>query len=99
MMTLQQACDEHMAHMIVDGSRGIYLPQAFAETFGDWPTISPILRAVLLQGPYGDAYWQVWDTVLIGATYVDLDGHVWELVSSDDLWAVRQDTNLDYGAL
>ena len=99
MTTLQQSFDLGLAHMIVDGSRGIYLPQVFAENFGDWPTISPALRATLLQGPYDDEYWQAWDTVLTDATYTDLNGYVWELVSSDDLWIIRQDANLDCGEL
>ena len=99
MMTLEQACDAGMAHMIVDRTRGIYVPQAFAETHSGWTGISAEERTILLAGPSGCDYWEVWDDVLAHATFTDPTGNVWELLHIEDLWAKRQDTNLNYGAI
>ena len=94
MMTLEQAYATGLAHMIVSNTRWIYVPQAFAEDYIGWFGISAEERAILLAGPEGNDYWEVWDDVLAHATFVDPNRHVWELLHVEDLWVKRQDVDL-----
>lgn len=76
---------------IIDSSRGIYIPQAFAEQFEGWHGIDPDDLAILLEGPDHPDYWEAWDAVLSSASYADDDGHTWTLYQDGDLFAVRDD--------
>lgn len=50
---------------ILDSARGQYIPQNFAEVYGDnVPGIDPIDIEILRSGPSEEFYWEAWDSVL-----------------------------------
>lgn len=76
--------------LLLNGSRGIYLPQAFAEQCSNWQGVTPHQFDTLSQGPTNDAYWETWNTVHDAAFLVH-DGTHYTLRTSEDygdLWAV-----------
>ena len=70
--------------LILDSSRGVYIPQVFAETI-DWNMLdnwNEEQKAILLAGPYHESYWDVWNEILDNCETVDggklhQDGDVW----------------------
>lgn len=82
--------------LLLDGNRGIYIPQAFAQSFDreSWH-ISEEDHAILLEGPEHEEYWDTWAEVLNNAHYEDDNGKVWQLDQEDDLWAVYYDEEDD----
>lgn len=70
-----------------DASRGIYIPQFFAESSVDDWTIEAADREILLAGPEHPLYWDVWSDVLEYASFVDSDGREWRLYQDGDLFA------------
>ena len=78
------------SHCIVDGDRGIYVPQFFAERYdmSAWH-VSPEDVEIILAGPYHEFYWETWDDVLRSAYYVDKNGTRFTLEQDNDLFAVR----------
>jgi len=74
---------------ILDGARGIYIPQAFAECYDmkEWK-VSEEDEKILMDGPDNDLYWETWDDVIREAEYTDEDGIVWSLWQDGDLFAV-----------
>lgn len=77
---------------ILDGCRGIYLPQAFAECFDcDAWGVSAENQEILLEGPDHDEYWDAWDEVIQTARYTDDAGYGWYLYQDGDLFACRDD--------
>ena len=91
---------DNMITVLLDGDRGIYLPQSFAENFdmGEWHVKAEgaeILRA----GPDHEFYWEAWDDVLNYARYTmakpprGMKKGKWHLSvgESGDLFAVHED--------
>jgi hypothetical protein len=81
--------------LILDGSRGIYIPNNFAVLFNhkDWG-ISDDDAEILKNGPGAKLYWETWDEVLNNAKYKDKSGFTWNLHQDDDLddlLAIRED--------
>ena len=79
---------------LVDSRNGIYVPQAFAEQFGDSFGIAEEDRKILLEGPDHADYWETWDTVLGYAKHEEdmPSPYAWTLYENEgDLWAVRED--------
>jgi len=74
---------------MLDSSRGIYIPQNFAECYDmkQWG-ISKEDEEILLEGPDNEEYWETWDHVTQNAQYVDLDGLIWHLWQDGDLFGV-----------
>lgn len=75
---------------ILDGARGIYIPQAFAQNFDvkEWG-IGEEDEKILLDGPDNELYWEVWDDVVRNAVYDDPQtGTLWNLYQDGDLFAV-----------
>jgi hypothetical protein len=78
--------------MLLDGSRGIYVPSNFVEHYdvSEWgfnEDESDI--ATLAEGPDSDFYWDAWHNVLGSAEYFDENDNRWFLVQDDgDLWAM-----------
>lgn len=75
--------------LLLDGSRGVYLPRDFANLFDTkvWQGISPHNVTVLLQGPDHPHYWEVWDEVLDTAFYMS-DQDKYTLYQDDDLFTL-----------
>ncbi len=83
--------------LLLDGNRGVYIPQNFVEECGSIWTISEWETTTLSRGPSyednegltvpNDNYWGAWNQVLDRSTYTDKDGNVWQLHQDGDLWA------------
>lgn len=75
-------------NFLLDGSRGIYIPQNFAENFDteEWH-VSQEDANILLAGPDHDLYWETWDDVLSTAFY-EQNGHTFTLYQDGDLFAL-----------
>lgn len=77
--------------LYVDGCRGIYIPQFFAQSvIRDCVTgISPEDWAILEAGPEHDLYWDAWDDVLANAELTNpKTSEMFMLWQDGDLWAV-----------
>lgn len=74
--------------LMIDGARGIYVPQAFVQNFtpSDWG-LTPDEIAVLDAGPDHVDYWDVWEDVDGRKEYLDKEGVSWVLCQDGDLFA------------
>ena len=78
---------------LFDGASGIYIPQRFAEEFGDaegWSGFTAEDVATLAKGPNDesvqDAYWETWCEVIDCARYTDSAGNVYSLYQDGDVF-------------
>lgn len=80
---------------ILDGNRGIYLPQAFAGGFDmkAWH-VKKADAKLLLSDPARAGYWETWDDVL-GYAWLKDGKHKWTLSQDGDLFACRDDYDAD----
>ena len=79
---------------IIDGAHGIYVPEFWAESYGEAAVaragVSAADVATLLQGPDAPLYWDAWDNVLndyrhcVGSETYRLwqDGDLYEVTDS-----------------
>lgn len=93
-----------MADLYADGSRGIYIPQHFAQSVKREfvQNVSDEDWQVLEAGPNANGrelYWEVWDTVLNDARITAPDGREGFLLQNGDLWVVWGDEDPDYANL
>lgn len=72
-----------------DSNRGIYAPQAFVETFGDYLSEADYVADVLA-GPGGEFYWESWEQLENNET-VKLDGVEYSIYHNEDIWLVPID--------
>ena len=79
--------------LFLDGNRGVYIPQHFAEAIDvkDWTGIKAEDLDVLRAGPEHESYWDAWQDVLDHAE--TLDGRV--LHQDGDLWLVARDKAIE----
>lgn len=84
----ERLSDDGILHLL-DSSRGICIPQVFANDYfpNEWDIDSEDVT-VLQNGPDDEEYWDTWDIVLNNASLTDRDGNVWRLYQDGDLWAV-----------
>ena len=85
-------CQEEKIVLLLDGNRGIYVPQGFAECFSreEW-NYSKEDEEILISGPDHEYYWETWDDILQNAYYIDNDGLRWHLWQDGDLFCYRED--------
>ena len=80
-----------MKILLIDGARGQYVPQAFAQqTPREW--LSGCKEAdfsALLSGPDHADYWEAWEDVLNHAT-LTFQGKKFYLWQDGDLWAIPE---------
>ena len=77
----------------LDGARGVYIPQNFAEIIirdavsgvsdEDWK--------ILEAGPDHEWYWETWDGVMNNAVITDSDDEKYVLYQDSDLWLIPKD--------
>ena len=81
---------------ILDGCRGIYIPQDFAREIltDDWKGVSEEQTNVLETGPEHEFYWEVWDEVLDSASIRLPDG-LWTLYQDGDLFLIHESYDWD----
>ena len=79
-----------MKTLLVESSRGRFIPQAFAQRYGKfWEGVDAQELETLKEGPDAEWYWETWDDVLSNATYAfngDKKAYLWE--EDGDLYAV-----------
>jgi len=89
-------------HCLLDSARGIYLPKMFARLYcvhcGYWE-IDPENKAILLEGPENELYWEAWEAVLSNAKFTDAIGRTYFLYlgESGDLFAATEEELEDEG--
>jgi len=97
MISWDEAADKGYIECILDGNRGIYLPQDFTRKYDlddCGPDIDPEDWAIVENGPDEEFYWEAWDNILENARIL-ADGHFWGLWQDQDLFAIRADADLD----
>ena len=96
-MSREEAADAGYIEVLLDGARGIYLPQSFADRFDmdEWG-VSEEDATILTEGPDHEHYDDAWDSVLEAAEHTDKDGHTWKLTQDQDLFAYRSDIDIDW---
>ena len=83
------------AELFLDGARGQYIPQNFAEivirecvegvTDEDWECLEA--------GPEHEWYWEAWNNVLNRAILTNPSGERFTLYQDDDLWMIPEDAD------
>ena len=83
------------AEMFLDGARGIYLPQNFAEIVKRERVegVSEEQWAILEAGPEHEWYWEAWDKVLNSAVLTNPSGEKFTLHQDGDLWLIPEDAD------
>ena len=82
--------------LLLDGNRGVYIPQVFANTF-DLDRMKGIRQCdieTLREGPDTEGYWDAWDSIL-GSVSFEEKGNTWHLYQDGDLWAYCVDLMSD----
>ena len=81
---------------LLDGNRGMYVPQGFAECYDRevWHYSEDDAK-ILLSGPDHEYYWEAWEAVLNEAYLTDEDGHTWTIYQDCDLFVCREDHVFD----
>jgi len=94
---IKEFADNSNVEFLLDGNRGIYLPQDFAQNFNlsDWNINDPELEETLLAGPEEENYWEAWDEVLDNAYMEDDAGMTWRLFQQQDLFMYNDNADLD----
>lgn len=86
--------NEDIGLCITDGW-GVYVPQRFAELFGDRAANLPDEDlAILKAGPEHEHYWETWEGVLDSATITE-GGITYRLWQDGDLWLVPEGMEWD----
>ena len=67
--------------LFLDGNRGIYMPQAFAQCADrtKWHGVSYEEWAILEAGPDHEQYWDVWADVCSNAIATDSNGYTFRI--------------------
>ena len=74
---------------LIDGNRGIYIPQQFARKWGDsvQSGMDEEQKTILLAGPQHSQYWDVWEEIVNEVVFL-FDGQKCSLYEDGDLFAV-----------
>ena len=74
---------------LIDGNRGIYIPQQFAKIWGDAVQygMNEEQKNILMAGPDHNEYWDVWSEVVNDVVFL-FDGERHTLYEDNDLFAV-----------
>ena len=75
--------------LLIDGNRGIYIPQNFYNNFDfhSWCLKREDFKE--LASLDNEHYWDAWDDLLNQAKHIDDEGKTWYLEQDDDLFAVN----------
>lgn len=96
-MTWEQAADAGYIELLLDGARGVYIPRDAARELNWVPnTASPQDLKILESGPDHEWYWEAWETVLDNGKLMSSNGSYWTLYQDGDLFAIREDIEIDW---
>lgn len=97
MEEVQQEVQEKCECLIPDRV-GRYIPQEFAEKYGDNITNRDALSdediEIVLEGPESEFYWQAWDN-LLQSVRLEIDGTEYIIAQNGDLFAIEPDLSDD----
>ena len=89
LMSFKEQQNQERIELLLSDSRGIYIPRDFLDFDLDkWHIKLSDEDLTILQDPYNDYYWDVWENILQNAYFVDEKGDRWALWQDGDLWAV-----------
>lgn len=78
-----------MRHCMIDGNKGIYIPQYFVNNFDltEWH-LDKLQDEIIdcAAGPDNEHYWDSWQTICDAAYYDHEDGTRYYLMQDDDLF-------------
>lgn len=76
--------------LLITDSMGIYIPKIFCENHNmeDFGVTLTDADREILQDPYDEQYWEVWDTIERNARRIDEEGNEWVLSLDGDLWLI-----------
>ena len=76
--------------LLLTDSMGVYIPKMFCEdqSLQDFGITLTDEDREILQDPYNEGYWDLWDTIERKAVRVDEQGNEWRLWLDGDLWLV-----------
>lgn len=78
----------------LNGARGVYIPQNFAESFADRAKsvsgVSDEDWQTLEKGPDEEWYWEAWDNVLNNAAVTDENGVKYRVYQNGDCWLIPE---------
>lgn len=79
------------AQLLLDGNRGVYLPQQFATNYiSDIPVQLREDFEILKYGPEHPDYWESWDDITLWLKPV-INDKTYELYQDGDLWLIPED--------
>ena len=76
--------------LLLTNNMGVYIPKVFCEdhSLQDFGITLTDEDREILQDPYNEGYWDLWDTIERKAVRVDEQGNEWRLWLDGDLWLV-----------
>ena len=96
---------ENNTRLLITDAQGIYLPQVFANAYGDHPDLVGANAndlQTISAGPDHEHYWEAWNSILDNATLhgksLHQDGHLW-LIDYDSISAACDAADIDCGEL
>ena len=97
-MTSQLAAEMGYIECMLSDAQGIYIPQAFT-TIAQFERFDGITRGdwdICASGPDHEHYWDAWQEILDHAMWTGQDGIRYRLMQEGDLYAVRDDIDIDW---
>ena len=95
MQTFEQAASEGKVELLVNDAHGIHIPRIFvSEHRLTDPDLAEDLS--ICADPDHEHYWEAWENILDNGTLEGKSGHTWTLHQDGDLWAIRDDANIDW---
>ena len=89
-----------MTKILLGASHGIYIPKLWATQIwepGNWEGVAePDDIEILSAGPEHEWYWEVWDSILQHASYIDSNGERWLLHQDGDLFAYKESESKEF---
>ena len=99
MQTFEQAANDGKIELLVNGAAGIYVPKEFVESYGGIMVPGFADDMALLHDADGEFYWEAWESILSNGEIIGKSGHKWTLYQDSDLWAIREDADIDWDSV
>jgi len=94
--TFEQAADSGKVELLLTDARGVYLPRDFAQQFVVKESSLDDSMTICATSPEHEQYWDAWIEILDNGTIEGKNGFSWTLYQDGNLWAIREDANIDW---
>ena len=88
--------------LLVNSAMGIYIPSQFCSVynvpcnFANYEDIKKDIEYIADEDNIGnDDYWEVWDSLIDDAVFLDTDNNQYYIAYNEDLWAIPVDYEND----